>query len=117
MSFCRLQIILQAQAWGSVAEQQTLKPAIDQLQKQLTNLGTPNTFTTAKFTADKVFDKISRLEDHPEPGKRPLELINLNYREVNVNPCRIFYKVDSDKVYILHVMRQERDLRRFLLQS
>ena len=46
-----------------------------------------------------------------------LELVNLNYREVNVNPCRIFYKVDNDKVYILHVMRQERDLRRFLLQS
>lgn len=38
------QIILQAQAWGSVAEQQTLKPSIDQLKKQLTNLGTPETF-------------------------------------------------------------------------
>ncbi|MCW8866428.1 MAG: type II toxin-antitoxin system RelE/ParE family toxin, partial [Colwellia sp.] len=65
----------------------------------------------------KVFDKISSLESHPESGKRPQELVNLNYREVYVNPCRIFYKVDSDKVYIFHVMRQERDLRRFLLQS
>ncbi|MEI6895966.1 MAG: type II toxin-antitoxin system RelE/ParE family toxin [Psychromonas sp.] len=72
--------------------------------------------TVAKKLTRKIFDKISRLESHPESGKRPLELINLNYREVNVNPCRIFYKVDSDKVYILHVMRQERDLRRFLLQ-
>jgi toxin ParE1/3/4 len=71
----------------------------------------------AKKLTHKVFDKISRLENHPDSGKRPLELSNLNYREVNVNPCRIFYKVDSDKVYILHVMRQERDLRRFLLQS
>ncbi|MFQ3324985.1 MAG: toxin ParE1/3/4 [Pseudomonadales bacterium] len=43
--------------------------------------------------------------------------MNLNYREVNINPCRIFYKIDSDIVYILHVMRQERDLRRFLLQG
>jgi hypothetical protein len=49
------QIILQAQAWGSVAEQQTLKPSIDQLKKQLTNLGTPETFSTAKFTADSGF--------------------------------------------------------------
>jgi toxin ParE1/3/4 len=65
----------------------------------------------------KVFDNISRLENHPESGKIPQELINLNYREVNVNPCRIFYKVDIDKVYIMHVMRQERDLRKFLLQS
>jgi len=73
--------------------------------------------TAAKNLTRKVFDKISRLESHPESGKRPLELSNLNYREVNVKPCRIFYKVDSDKVYILHVMRQEQDLRRFLLQS
>lgn len=71
----------------------------------------------AKNWVQKVFDKISRLENHPESGKRPQELVNLNYREVNVNPCRILYKVDSDKVYILHVMCQERDLRRFLLQS
>ncbi|MGJ8694632.1 MAG: type II toxin-antitoxin system RelE/ParE family toxin [Thalassotalea sp.] len=71
----------------------------------------------AKKLTQKVFDKISRLESHPESGKRPQELINLNYREINVNPCRIFYKVDSDKVYILHVMRQEQDLRRFLLKS
>jgi toxin ParE1/3/4 len=71
----------------------------------------------AKNLVQKVFDKISRLENHPESGKRPEELINLNYREVNINPCRIFYKIDSDIVYILHVMRQERDLRRFLLQS
>ncbi|MFT4782009.1 MAG: toxin ParE1/3/4 [Pseudohongiellaceae bacterium] len=71
----------------------------------------------AKKLIHKIFDKISRLEDHPESGKRPLELSKLNYREVNVNPCRIFYKVDSDKVYILHVMRHERDLRRFLLKS
>ena len=70
----------------------------------------------AKKLVQKVFDKISILDSHPESGKRPQELVNLNYREVNVNPCRIFYKVDSDKVYILHVMRQERDLRRFLLQ-
>ena len=46
------QIILQAQTWSSVGEQQTLKPAIEQLQVQLTKLGIPNTFSTAKFTAD-----------------------------------------------------------------
>ena len=49
------QIILQAQAWGSVGEQQTLKPAVEQLNNQLDKLGTPNTFTQAKFTADSGF--------------------------------------------------------------
>ena len=71
----------------------------------------------AKKLVQKVFEKVSRLENHPESGKRPAELNNLNYREVIVNPCRIFYKIENDKVYILHVMRQERDLRRFLLQN
>jgi toxin ParE1/3/4 len=91
-------------------------PAIDDLNTIAEYIALSN-ISAAKKLTQKVFDKISRLENHPESGKRPLELSNLNYREVNVNPCRIFYKVDNDKVYILHVMRQERDLRRFLLQS
>ena len=91
-------------------------PALDDLNDIAEYIALSN-LSAAKKLIKKVFDKISRLENHPESGKRPQELINLNYREVNVNPCRIFYKLDSDKVYILHVMRQERDLRRFLLQS
>ena len=74
-----------------------------------------STLLSAKKLVAKIFDKVERLEDFPESGKRPIELSNLNYRELVVNPCRIFYKIDSDKVYILHVMRQERDLRKFLL--
>lgn len=91
-------------------------PALDDLNDIAEYIAISN-IPAAKELIRKVFDKISRLENHPESGKRPLELINLNYREVNVNPCRIFYKVDNDKVYILHIMRQERDLRRFLLRS
>ncbi|HCM47383.1 MAG TPA: plasmid stabilization protein [Colwellia sp.] len=91
-------------------------PAIDDLNRIAEYIALSN-ITAAKSLMRKIFDKILRLENHPESGKRPIELSNLNYREVVVNPCRIFYKVDSDKVYILHVMRQERDLRRFLLQS
>ncbi|WP_019027768.1 type II toxin-antitoxin system RelE/ParE family toxin [Colwellia piezophila] len=91
-------------------------PALDDLNRIAEYIALSN-IKAAKNLTRKVFDKISRLESHPESGKRPLELSNLNYREVTVNPCRIFYKVDSDKVYILHVMRQEQDLRRFLLQS
>jgi toxin ParE1/3/4 len=91
-------------------------PALDDLNGIAEYIAVSN-INAAKNLVQKVFDKISRLENHPESGKRPEELINLNYREVNINPCRIFYKIDSDIVYILHVMRQERDLRRFLLQG
>lgn len=91
-------------------------PALVDLNDIAEYIALSNPLAAEKLVKD-VFDIITRLESHPESGKSPKELINLNYREVNVNPCRIFYKVDSDKVYILHVMRQERDLRRFLLQS
>lgn len=91
-------------------------PAIEDLNDIAEYIALSN-LSAAETLTQKVFDKISRLEEHSESGKRPQELINLNYREVIVNPCRIFYKVDDDKVYILHVMRQERELRRFLLQS
>ncbi len=56
------QIILQAQVWGSVGEQQTLKPAIAQLETQLTDLGTADALKHAKFTADSGFHSEANLE-------------------------------------------------------
>jgi len=73
--------------------------------------------TAAKKMVQNVFSNVTRLEDFPESGKIPMELENLNYREIIINPCRIFYKINVERVFILHVMRQERDLRKFLLQN
>ena len=73
--------------------------------------------SAAKKLVRTVFDKVSRLKKHPESGRVPAELAGLNYREVVVPPCRIFYRVDGDKVLILHVMREERDLLKFLLAN
>lgn len=56
------QIILQATTCGSVGEQQTLQPAVEQLDLQLKKLGTDNTFTTAKFTADSGFHSEKNLD-------------------------------------------------------
>ncbi|CCN69963.1 type II toxin-antitoxin system RelE/ParE family toxin [Vibrio nigripulchritudo] len=71
----------------------------------------------AKQLVKTIFSKVERLEAFPESGRIPPELEHLSYREVLVNPCRIFYKQDSDKVLILFVMRVERDLRKFLLSK
>ena len=56
------QIILQAQTWGSVGEQQTLKPALAQLEQQFIALGTADTLKHAKFTADSGFHSEVNLE-------------------------------------------------------
>jgi toxin ParE1/3/4 len=66
-------------------------PALDDLDDLAEYIALSNT-QAAKQLTQKVFDKISGLESHPESGKRPRELINLNYRELNVNPCRISIK-------------------------
>jgi toxin ParE1/3/4 len=68
----------------------------------------------AKYLVVTIFQKVERLELFPESGRKPPELETLNYREVIVNPCSIFYKIEQDKIYILHVMRQEQQLRLYL---
>ncbi len=74
-----------------------------------------NNITAAKSLIQMIFKAVERLADFPESGRTPPELPHLNYREVIVPPCRIFYKKDSNSVYILFVMREERDLRKFIL--
>lgn len=74
-----------------------------------------NNVPAAKKLIALIFAKVSRLADYPESGRVPAELKGLNYREVVVPPCRIFYRIKADQVIVLHVMRPERDLRRFMI--
>lgn len=90
------------------------EPALDNLNDIAEYIAISNVYA-AKKLVEKVFNKVQRLETFPDSGRVPDEVLSLNYREVVVNPCRIFYKVDNGSVYILHVLRQERDLRKFLL--
>ena len=64
-----------------------------------------------------VFDRVERLEVHPKSGKRPPELQRSPYREVVVPPCRVFYRIEGDAVYIVYVLRSERLLRTYLLDQ
>jgi len=71
----------------------------------------------AKKLVQTVFEKVSRVERFPESERVPLELSESRYREVVVSPCRVFYKIDGDQVFVLYVFREERELKRFLLQT
>jgi toxin ParE1/3/4 len=74
-------------------------------------------FSAAQRLVKKVFEGTELLELFPESGRRPPELKHTTYREIIIGPCRIFYRVEEDKVYILYVMRGERQLRKYLLQK
>ena len=63
-----------------------------------------------------ITTKVDRLEQFPKSGKHLIEIPELNYREVAAPPCRIFYRLDKTSVYIVHLCRVERDLRRFLIE-
>ena len=65
----------------------------------------------------KVFSSTERLEQFPESGRKPPEFKKSKYLEIIVNPCRIFYRIEGDKIYILYVMRSERKLRKYLLNA
>lgn len=92
------------------------EPALSDLNEIAEYIALENV-VAAKQLIQSIFAKVERLEAFPESGRVPPELEHLNYREVVVNPCRIFYKQDREKVYVLFVMRAERDLRRFLLSK
>ncbi|PHS27140.1 MAG: plasmid stabilization protein [Methylophaga sp.] len=65
----------------------------------------------------KVFSSTDRLEQFPESGCKPVEFKKSRYLEVIVKPCRVFYRIEGNKVYILYVMRCERMLRKYLLNT
>lgn len=74
-------------------------------------------FRAAQSLVEKVFAGAELLALFPESGRRPPELQDTPYREIIIGPCRIFYRVEEDKVYILYVMRGERQLRKYLLEK
>lgn len=93
------------------------EPALSDLNEIAEYIALDN-FDAAAHLVQEVFSAVERLEQHPKSGRRPPELERkTRYREVVVGPCRIFYRVENDKVYILYVMRGERELRVFLLED
>jgi plasmid stabilization system protein ParE len=60
----------------------------------------------------RVVRHVEQLARHPESGSRVPELGRSRYRQIVEPPCCVFYRYDGKRVFILHVMRSERLLRR-----
>ena len=71
----------------------------------------------AKELVRRVFRHVEQLAGHPKSGPKPPELRGWRYRQIIEAPCRIFYRYDNARVYILYVMRGERLLRPRVLSS
>lgn len=65
----------------------------------------------ASVLVKRVFQHVEHLHQYPESGSRPPELKRSRYRQIVEPPCRVFYRYDGGRVYILYVMRSEQLLR------
>jgi len=90
------------------------EPALQELDAIAEYIALDNPAAASRLVQE-VFAKATRLEEFPQSGRIPPELPNSVYRELVMPPCRIFYREDGGRVLILYVMREERQLRAYML--
>jgi plasmid stabilization system protein ParE len=71
----------------------------------------------ARALVQRDFRHVDQLFDHPRSGSKPPELRGWRYRQIVEPSCRVVYREDSNRVFILYVMRAERLLRSTELRS
>lgn len=91
-------------------------PALDQLDEIAAYIALDKPDAASRLVRE-IFSTVDRLEQFPESGHVPPELPHATYRELYVKPCRLFHRRENDTVYIIHIMREERQLRRFMLEN
>jgi addiction module RelE/StbE family toxin len=92
------------------------EPALQDLDQIADYISLDNTITAKKLVR-KSLDQVKYLKQHPKLGRSVPELNSSVYRELTVSPCRIFYRIENDKIFIIHVKRSEQLLRLKLLKS
>ncbi len=90
------------------------EPALQELDAIAEYIALDNPLAASDLVQE-VFDKTECLEGFPRSGRIPPELPDSVYRELVVPPCRIFYREDENRVLVLYVMREERQLRAYML--
>lgn len=90
--------------------------ALDQLNEIAEYIALDN-IHAAKKLVRAIMASAEQLSVFPLAGKCPAELDNSIYRELTVPPCRLFYRADEDTLFIIHVMRHEQQLKRYMLSE
>jgi toxin ParE1/3/4 len=86
------------------------EPALQDLEAIADYIALDKPSAAARFIR-RVFAKVERLREFPRSGSVPIEVADLPYRQLVVPPCRVFYRIEGKRVYIVHVMRHEQMLR------
>lgn len=62
----------------------------------------------ARQLVQRIFQHVEQLTDHLKSGSKPPELKGWRYRQIVESPCRVLYRQEGGRIYILYVMRAER---------
>lgn len=92
------------------------EPALSDLDAVADYIALENPAAAAELVK-RVVGHVEQLAKQPESGSRPQELKRSRYRQIVEPPCRVFYRYDGQRVFVLHVMRSERLLRKGRLAS
>jgi toxin ParE1/3/4 len=65
----------------------------------------------AKAVAARIVASTDNLEQFTLLGRPIQEFAQINYRQVWIKPCWLYYRIEDGNVYILHVRRGEKPLR------
>ena len=66
----------------------------------------------ARGVVQRLFRHVEQLVEQPESGSRPPEMRQSRYRQIVEAPCRVFYRYDGVRVFVLYVMRGEMRFRK-----
>ena len=66
----------------------------------------------ARRLVQRVFQHVGQLAEQPGSGSRLPEMRQSRYRQIVEAPCRIFYRLDGKRVFVLSVMRGEMRFRK-----
>lgn len=87
------------------------EPALADLEAIADYIALENPAAAAE-RVQRVLAHVNQLAEHPQSGVRVPELGRSRYRQLVEPPCRVFYRHERPRVFIVHVMRTERLLRK-----
>lgn len=82
------------------------EPALGELDTIADYISLDNPIAASKLVR-RVFDSVEQLHTYSKIGVIVDDLETVVYRKLLVPPCQIFYRVDGDTVFIVHIIRDE----------
>ena len=86
------------------------EPALAQLEAIIEVIALDKPEAAAAVT-NRVFAATDNLSSFLRLGRPIPEFPHKNYRQVWIKPCWLYYRIDDERVYVLHVRRAEKMFR------